>query len=256
MVTGIADCAAESSPWSPRETELLAVTLRLLQQHGYDRLTLDAVAATARASKATVYRRWPSKGELVLAAFIEGIRQVAVPPETGTLRGDLLRLGERICEQARQHSTTIRAVLVEVSRDPALRDAMQHQFLDQRKALIELILQQAVDRGEIDDATISDELWDLLPCYLIFRSIIPNRPPLSTPCRFSSTPSSSPASLDPSGKTPHLGGERRRGGCALRDVLSRAVPYRTVPSYSGRSCSTKERTRPPPQRSCHRLSKG
>ena len=77
-VTRIADRAAESSQWSPRETELLAVTLRLLQEHGYDRLTLDAVAATARASKATVYRRWPTKAELVLAAFIEGIRQVAV----------------------------------------------------------------------------------------------------------------------------------------------------------------------------------
>ena len=71
------------------------MTLQLLQEHGYDRLTVDAVAAKARASKATVYRRWPSKAELVLAAFIEGIRQVAVPPETGTLRNDLLRVGER-----------------------------------------------------------------------------------------------------------------------------------------------------------------
>jgi AcrR family transcriptional regulator len=176
-VTQIADRAAESSPWSPRETELLAVTLRLLQEHGYDRLTVDAVAATARASKATVYRRWPSKAELVLAAFIEGIRQVAVPPNTGTLRGDLLRLGELVCQQARQHASTIRAVLVEVSRNPALNDAMQHQFIDQRKALIQHILHQAVDRGEIDDAAISDELWDLLPGYLIFRSIIPSRPP-------------------------------------------------------------------------------
>jgi Tetracyclin repressor-like, C-terminal domain len=43
--------------------------------------------------------------------------------------------------------------------------------------LIELILRQAVDRGEIDDAAISDELWDLMPGYLIFRSIISNRPP-------------------------------------------------------------------------------
>jgi AcrR family transcriptional regulator len=156
---------------------LLAVTLRLLQEHGYDRLTLDAVATTARASKATVYRRWPTKAELVLAAFTEGVRQVAVPPETGTLRGDLLRIGELTCEQVRQHSGTIRAVLVEVSRDPALRDVMQHQFLDQRKALMELILRQSVDRGEIDEAAINDELWDLMPGYLIFRSIIPNRPP-------------------------------------------------------------------------------
>jgi AcrR family transcriptional regulator len=176
-VTQIADCAAEPSPWSPREAELLAATLQLLQQHGYERLTVDAVAATAKASKATVYRRWPSKGELVLAAFIEGCRQVAVPPDTGSLRSDLLRLGELITEHATQHSATIRAVMVEVSRDPALRDALQRQFLDQRKALIELVLQHAVDRGEIATAAISDELWDLLPGYLIFRSIVPNRPP-------------------------------------------------------------------------------
>lgn len=156
---------------------MLAVTLQLLQQHGYDRLTVDGVAAAARASKATVYRRWPSKAELVLAAFIEGIRQVAVPPDTGTLRGDLLQVGELVCEQARQHASTFRAVLVEVSRNPALNDAMQHQFIEQRKALIHHILHQAVDRGEIDESAIIDELWDLLPGYLIFRSLIPNRLP-------------------------------------------------------------------------------
>ncbi len=176
-VTQTADRAAEPTPWSPRETELLAVTLQLLQEHGYDRLTVDAVAAQAHASKATVYRRWPSKAELVLAAFIEGIRQVAVPPDTGTLRNDLLRMGELICQQAQQHASTIRAVLVEVSRNPALNDVMQHQFLEQRKALIHDVLRQAVDRGEIDAAAINDELWDLLPGYLIFRSIIQNRPP-------------------------------------------------------------------------------
>ena len=173
----IAHRAAESSPWSPRETELLAVTLQLLQEHGYDRLTVDAVAAKARASKATVYRRWPSKAELVLAAFIEGVRQVAVPPDTGTLRNDLLRVGELICQQGQQHAGTIRAVLVEVARNPALNDVMQQQFIEQRKALINHILQQAADRGEIGQAAINDELWDLLPHYLIFRSIFPGRPP-------------------------------------------------------------------------------
>ena len=176
-VTRIADRAADCPNWSPRETELLAVTLRLLQEHGYDRLTLDAVATTARASKATVYRRWPTKAELVLAAFIEGVRQAAVPPDTGTLRGDLVQLGELICQQADQHAGTVRAVLVEVSRNPALNEAFQHQFLDERRALINHVLRQAVDRGEIDAAAISDELWDLLPGYLIFRSLGPDRHP-------------------------------------------------------------------------------
>jgi AcrR family transcriptional regulator len=167
----------DASPWSPREAEFLAVTLQLLQQNGYDRLTLDAVATTAQASKATVYRRWPTKAELVLAAFIEGVRQSAVPPDTGTLRGDLLGLGDIILEQTHQHSATLRAVLVEVSNNPALNEAMQHEFVDQRRALLRYVLQQAVNRGEIDGAAISDELWDVLPGYLIFRSIIQNRPP-------------------------------------------------------------------------------
>ncbi|HEX7824236.1 MAG TPA: helix-turn-helix domain-containing protein, partial [Mycobacterium sp.] len=94
----------DASPWTPREAELLAVTLQLLQQNGYDRLTLDAVATTAQASKATVYRRWPTKAELVLAAFIEGTRHSAVPPDTGTLRGDLLALGDIILEQTHLHA--------------------------------------------------------------------------------------------------------------------------------------------------------
>ena len=153
------------------------MTLRLLQEHGYDRLTVDAVAATARASKATVYRRWPTKAELVLAAFIEGLRPAEVPPDTGTLRGDLLQVGELICRQAHEHAATLRAVLVELSRNPALDNAFQDQFIKQRKAVIDHILGQAVRRGEIDKTAIISELWDLLPGYLIFRSIIPNRPP-------------------------------------------------------------------------------
>ncbi|BBZ74290.1 putative HTH-type transcriptional regulator [Mycobacterium paraseoulense] len=176
-MTQTADRCTQASPWSPREAEILAVTLQLLQQHGYDQLTVDAVAGAAHASKATVYRRWPSKAELVLAAFIEGVRQVAVVPNTGTLRGDLLRLGETICQEGGRHASTIRAVMVEVPRHSALNDALQEQFLKQRKALIQHVLRQAVDRGEISADAITDELWDLLPGYLIFRSIIPGRPP-------------------------------------------------------------------------------
>lgn len=169
---GNADC-----PWSPREAELLAVTLELLQEHGYDRLTLDAVATTAHASKATLYRRWPTKAELVMAAFVEGTRQVAVDPDTGTLRGDLLRLAESICAHVSTHAGTIRAVLVEVSRSPELDAMMQEQFLDQRQALMAHVLAQAVDRGEIDACAITEDLWDVLPGYLIYRSVLTGRAP-------------------------------------------------------------------------------
>lgn len=169
---GDADC-----PWSPRECELLAVTLQLLQEHGYDRLTLDAVATTARASKATLYRRWPTKAELVLAAFVEGTRQIAVDPDTGTLRGDLLQIGESIRAHVGTHAFTIRAVLVETSRSAELDAMLQEQFLDQKKALMARVLARAVDRGEIDADGITEEFWDVLPGYLIYRTVLTSRAP-------------------------------------------------------------------------------
>jgi AcrR family transcriptional regulator len=166
-----------SSPWSAREAELLEVTLQQLQERGYGRLTVDAVAATARASKATIYRRWPTKAALVLAAFTEGIRQVADPIDTGSLRGDLVALGSLVCEQARKHTTTMRAVLFEMARCPELSDALQHEVVDQRRAAISHIMGHAAGRGEIHSAELCDEIWDLLPGYLVFRSIISGRPP-------------------------------------------------------------------------------
>lgn len=169
--------ASSASCWTAREAELLAVTLRLLQQHGYDRLTLEAVATEAKASKATMYRRWPSKAELVLAAFIEGVRVAAVPPESGSLRGDLLGIGAQVCEHAREHAGCMRAVMTELSRNPALSAAMQDEFVHQRKSLMTGVLTDAVDRGEIDAEVISDEIWDVLPGYLVFRFVFPGRPP-------------------------------------------------------------------------------
>lgn len=159
-----------------RESELLSVTLQLLQERGYEGLTVDEVAATAHASKATVYRRWPTKAELVLAAFIEGVSADAEPPDTGSLREDLIRIGDAVCAQSKEHAGTMRAVLGEVSRNPALNDAMQRQLVDQRRAMMRTVLKQAVDRGELDAEEANRELWDLLPGYLIFRSVIQDRP--------------------------------------------------------------------------------
>jgi AcrR family transcriptional regulator len=176
-MTPTASRAAGPSQWTPREIELLEVTLRLLQQHGYDGLTVDAVAATGRMSKTTVYRRWPSKAELVLAAVIEAIGQPVRPPDTGSLRGDMLRLGEIVCEQALLHASTVRAVLVEISRNPALKHVIQDDFVEKCRAPMKQILQYAVDRGEIDGVAATDDLRDVLPDYLLFRSIISDRRP-------------------------------------------------------------------------------
>jgi AcrR family transcriptional regulator len=177
-MTGGADLetsASRRTTPTAREAELLAVTLELVQECGYDRLTLDAVAARARASKATVYRRWPSKAELVVAAVAQGISAVAVPPNTGSLREDLLQLAQVITLQARRHATTIAGVLPELRRNPRLFRVLQREFHDRRKALVHSILRQAAERGEISASVISDEIWDVLPGYLMFRSLLPIR---------------------------------------------------------------------------------
>jgi AcrR family transcriptional regulator len=177
------DPAQASPAVSGREAELLAVTLEVLRETGYDRLTVDQVAARARASKATVYRRWPSKADLVLAAFMHGVREVAVPPDTGTLRGDLMRLAELIAEKACQNGTAIAGILPEIRRNPPLLAAFQHEFCDERRALVHAVLRQAASRGEIHPDVISDEIWDVLPGYLVFRSLVPGRPPTAETVR-------------------------------------------------------------------------
>ena len=74
-----------------REEEILDATIRLLLEAGYDRLTLDSVARRARASKATLYRRWDDKPSLVVDAMVRAKQAPHVEThDTGSLRGDLI----------------------------------------------------------------------------------------------------------------------------------------------------------------------
>ena len=76
-----------------REVAIFDATLRLLATSGYDRLTMDAVAADAKASKATLYRRWQTKADLVVDSLVW--LKSCMPhdiPDTGSLRGDVLAL--------------------------------------------------------------------------------------------------------------------------------------------------------------------
>ncbi len=177
MAAGSSGSQSSRSRWTPREAELLAATLELLRQHGYDRLTVEAVATHARASKATMYRRWPSKADLVLAAVTEGTRTSVLPPDTGSLRGDLLEFGCAVSRQCCEHASTMRAVLNEMSHDPALRAAMQGEFVHQRKLALQAIFDAAVERGEIAADAVNQDIHDLLPGYLVFRSVVSGRPP-------------------------------------------------------------------------------
>jgi AcrR family transcriptional regulator len=166
-----------ASRWTAREEQFLAITLRLLQLHGYAGMTVEAVAVEAKSSKATIYRRWPSKSDLVIAAFVEGTRMKRVVLTGDSLRLDLLNIGQLLCERACRHASTIRAVSTELSHSPALRAAFHDAFIQQPTLLIADALAGAADREEGDIPMTGDEVCELLSGYLIFRSLMSCRPP-------------------------------------------------------------------------------
>src|SRR5918999_3120935 len=72
-----------------RDGVIRAAILRLLADVGYGALTMDAVASEAGVGKATIYRRWRTKQDLVVDTISDLNRAEATPPDTGSLEGDL-----------------------------------------------------------------------------------------------------------------------------------------------------------------------
>jgi AcrR family transcriptional regulator len=155
-----------------REAELLAAVLEVLRETGYDRLTVDAVVARARASKQTVYRRWPSKADLVVAAFVNALGQVPAAPDTGSLRQDLLLLLDDLIRELAELGDVIVNLLGELRRNPDVAAVMEQRYLaDRRRTALE-VFQRAAARGEVSADTDIDLLWQVIPATLFFRALV------------------------------------------------------------------------------------
>jgi AcrR family transcriptional regulator len=108
-----------------RDPEILDAALDVLAETGYERMTIDMVAARAKAGKATLYRRWASKGELVIEA-VACMKQIdpAAVPDTGTLRGDLIAMIKpHALHDAEKKLRIMGGITSMLSRDPELADA-------------------------------------------------------------------------------------------------------------------------------------
>jgi AcrR family transcriptional regulator len=134
-----------------RELEILDAALEVLAEVGYDRLTMDAVAQRAKASKATLYRRWNSKATLVVDALAS---QKASPPvpDSGELRTDLLTA---FCGMGglTDHDTTqtFGAVMTALSTDPEFAAEFRARVLQPKAQLSRMLFERAVARGEVRD---------------------------------------------------------------------------------------------------------
>lgn len=168
-----------------RDHGIVAATHELLADVGYDRLTMDAVAARARASKATLYRRWTNKVELVLDA----VSCLPVPhevPDTGSLAGDLraaLEAGgdgavERTAEktQADMPERVMRGLVSSLHRDRELAEAFRAKFVAPRRASLMAALQRAQRRGEIPEQRDLHVLADLPVALMLHRILLTDQP--------------------------------------------------------------------------------
>ena len=99
-----------------------------------------------------------------------------MPPDTGTLRGDLLALAEMIARVADEYGRVIAGILAAGERSPRLRELLAKDLYDQRRDQVQGVLRRAATRGEIAQQAISDDLWDVLPAYILFRSLLDERP--------------------------------------------------------------------------------
>lgn len=136
-----------------RDPEILEATLDVLAEVGYDGMTVDLVAARAHAGKATLYRRWPSKAEMVLEAVAcmkQGDLDLNNLPDTGSLRGDLLGLVRPHVVQDGERKLKIMAGVASLmSKSPDLAASFHSAMSEPRATATRMLLERAEQRGEI-----------------------------------------------------------------------------------------------------------
>ncbi|TPQ21996.1 TetR/AcrR family transcriptional regulator [Streptomyces sporangiiformans] len=133
-----------------REAELYRAVLDLLREVGYDALTMDAVAARTRSSKATLYRQWGGKAELVAKAMRFNKPGSISDIDTGTLRGDFHALVQREDDCVmEQNSALMRGLAMAVHGNPDLLKAFRELLVEPEMEEFRRVLRRAIDRGEV-----------------------------------------------------------------------------------------------------------
>ncbi|MFH8796328.1 TetR/AcrR family transcriptional regulator [Streptomyces sp. NPDC017941] len=133
-----------------REAELYEAVLDLLREVGYDGLTMDAVATRTRSSKATLYRQWGSKPELVARALRHNKPVSVADIDTGSLRGDFLELVARTddCQMERDNAL-MRGLFHAIHDNPELHKALRQLLIEPEITGLNALLRRAVERGEV-----------------------------------------------------------------------------------------------------------
>jgi AcrR family transcriptional regulator len=155
-----------------REQEILESALDVLGEVGYDRMTMDAVATRARASKATLYRRWQSKAALVIDALC--LHKDSGPPvDTGNFRDDLIAnyCGLGGFADPKQMGV-VAAMITAIHRDAEFAEAYRSTFVASKVATARALYERAKARGEIRADLDIDLMAAALPGIVLHRVFV------------------------------------------------------------------------------------
>ncbi|MEH0575163.1 MULTISPECIES: TetR/AcrR family transcriptional regulator [Streptomyces] len=171
--------AAPAQATSPRrrgavlERAILDAALEQLGTVGWNALTMEGVAAGAQTGKAAVYRRWPSKEDLVADALRAGLPRLDAAPDLGSVREDLVAL----CREARdamfsRPGSALRSVIHECDPVQAERfhTVIFEGVVEPTVKLLHEVISRGIDRGEVRPDAANGFVFDAIPAMMMYRS--------------------------------------------------------------------------------------
>ena len=159
----------------PEKTEaIIAAFFTELADSGYERLTMDRVAARAGVGKAALYRRWPSKQQMLIDLVDQLATAAVLPPDTGSLHGDLIAVAEQAITVLSNPLVrrVIQSLVAEARHSPELAAVLTERFIHPRRRAGVQMLRRAIERGEISPDTDLELAQDIFGGPLYFRGII------------------------------------------------------------------------------------
>lgn len=165
-------------PRSPEADEaILAAAVEVFTESGYDGLTVEGVAARAGVGKATIYRRYPCKVDLVVAAARCFTEPHSAAPDTGTTRGDLHAVVEGLIAllTTTPLGRAMPILLAERTRIPEL-DRAYSEFVSEKRSRGSLIVQRGIERGDLAAVLDTETFVDFYVGPVFYRFLVTKAP--------------------------------------------------------------------------------
>jgi AcrR family transcriptional regulator len=152
------------------ETAIYEAVLQQLSTVGFGAMTIEGVASAAHTGKAAIYRRWPSKEELVADTLDNVLPAMDLPPDTGSVRSDLAEIFTVLMEMmASPAGGAMQALMGELGHDHDFITTLHERVLAPRKALMMEILLRGVARGDVRPDAVKPVVVEAGPALLVHR---------------------------------------------------------------------------------------